>query len=64
MNDVVAQQEATGEGVKVRERRGGSLTRRMIVVAAVWISLLLLLGGYALDRVLARGIVQNFDQQL
>ena len=52
------------EGVKVRERRGGSLTRRMIVVAAVWIGLLLLIGGYALDRVLARGIVQNFDQQL
>jgi signal transduction histidine kinase len=54
----------TGGAVKVRERRGGSLTRRMIVVAAVWISLLLLLGGYALDRVLSRGIVQNFDQQL
>ena len=56
--------EATSEAVKVRERRGGSLTRRMIVVAAIWISLLLLIGGYALDRVLARGIVQNFDQQL
>jgi len=54
----------SAEGVKVRERRGGSLTRRMIVVAAVWIGLLLLLGGYALDRVLSRGIVQNFDQQL
>ena len=55
---------ATGQAVKVRERRGGSLTRRMIVVAAIWISVLLLLGGYALDRVLSRGIVQNFDQQL
>jgi signal transduction histidine kinase len=55
---------ATEAAVKVRERRGGSLTRRMIVVAAIWISVLLLLGGYALDRVLARGIVQNFDQQL
>ena len=52
------------EAVKVRERRGGSLTRRMIVVAAIWIGVLLLIGGYALDRVLARGIVQNFDQQL
>jgi signal transduction histidine kinase len=64
LNENVAQQEATSGGVKVRKRRGGSLTRRMIVVAAVWIGLLLLLGGYGLDRVLARGIVQNFDQQL
>ena len=50
--------------MKVRERRGGSLTRRMITIAAIWIGALLLIGGYALDRVLARGIVQNFDQQL
>jgi signal transduction histidine kinase len=64
LNDAAPDREATGEAVKVRERRGGSLTRRMIVVAALWISILLLLGGYALDRVLARGIVQNFDQQL
>jgi len=55
---------ATEAAVRVRERRGGSLTRRMIVVAALWISVLLLLGGYALDRVLSRGIVHNFDQQL
>jgi len=55
---------ATEAAVKARERRGGSLTRRMIVVAALWISLLLLAGGFALDRVLTRGIVENFDQQL
>src|SRR5262245_29837438 len=36
----------------------------MIVGASVWIGLLLLMGGYGLDRVLSRGIVQNFDQQL
>ena len=60
MNDTAP----SADGVKVRERRGGSLTRRMIVVAAVWIGALLLIGGFALDRVLARGIVQNFDQQL
>jgi signal transduction histidine kinase len=64
LNERVAQPAATSEGVSVRKRRGGSLTRRMIVVAAVWISALLLIGGFALDRVLARGIVQNFDQQL
>ena len=54
----------TSEGVKVRERRGGSLTRRMIVVAALWIGVLLLIGGFALDRVLSRQIVENFDAQL
>ena len=42
----------------------GSLTRRMIVVAALWISLLLLLGGYALDSVLRRSLERTFDDQL
>ena len=36
----------------------------MIVVAALWISALLLLGGLALDRVLTRSIVDSFDKQL
>ncbi|NUT00360.1 MAG: histidine kinase [Sphingomonas sp.] len=36
----------------------------MIVVAAFWITALLLMGGFALDRVLSRSIVDNFDQQL
>jgi signal transduction histidine kinase len=44
--------------------RAGSLTRRMIVVAALWITLLLLAGGFALDRVLTRTLVQGFDEQL
>jgi len=49
----------------LKERgRTGSLTRRMIVVAALWIAALLVIGGYALDRVLTRSIVDNFDQQL
>ena len=60
MNDAAP----SADGVRVRERRSGSLTRRMIVVAAFWIGALLLIGGYALDRVLSRGIVENFDQQL
>ena len=54
----------SAEGVKVRERRGGSLTRRMIVVSALWIGVLLVGGGYALDRVLSRTIEANFDDQL
>ncbi|MFL6830191.1 MAG: ATP-binding protein [Sphingomicrobium sp.] len=36
----------------------------MIGVAAFWIAALLLIGGFALDRVLTRSIVENFDNQL
>jgi signal transduction histidine kinase len=36
----------------------------MIVVAAFWITALLLLGGFALDRVLRNSIVDSFDKQL
>ena len=42
----------------------GSLANRMILIAAVWIGLLLAGGGFALDRVLAAAITQNFDDQL
>lgn len=42
----------------------GSLTRRMFVIAALWILLLLGVGGYALDRVLAGAMTRNFDAQL
>ena len=45
-------------------RRAGSLTRRMIVVAAVWIALLLGVGGFTLDRILVSAITRNFDAQL
>ena len=45
-------------------RRAGSLTRRMIVVAAIWIAVLLGVGGYALDRILTSAITDNFDAQL
>ena len=47
-----------------RGRRMGSLTRRMIGMAALWIAALLLIGGFALDRVLSRSIVDSFDNQL
>jgi hypothetical protein len=36
----------------------------MIGVSALWIVLLLGLGGYALDRVLTSAITDNFDSQL
>jgi signal transduction histidine kinase len=45
-------------------RKTGSLTRRMVVVAALWITALLLMGGFASDRVLTRSIVDSFDNQL
>ena len=45
-------------------QRSGSLNRRMIVVAALWISALLLIGGVALDRVLTRSIEDQFNNQL
>ena len=57
---------AITKAVKGGESPGGSgsLTRRMIGVAALWIGVLLLIGGFALDRVLSRSIVENFDSQL
>ena len=45
-------------------RRTGSLTRRMIGIAALWIAALLLIGALSLDRVLSRSIVDSFDNQL
>lgn len=36
----------------------------MIGVAAVWIAALLFIGGFALDRVLSKSIVDSFDNQL
>ncbi len=61
-----AAKPAGTQSVKPRRRRPriGSITRRMIVVAALWISILLLTGGFALDRVLTTSIVRNFDDQL
>ncbi len=64
-----AQAPAVAAGAPVpastRKARGtGSLTQRMIVVAGLWITLLLLVGGFALDRVLTRSLVRTFDAQL
>ncbi|MET0270546.1 MAG: HAMP domain-containing sensor histidine kinase [Sphingomonas sp.] len=42
----------------------GSLSRRMIGIAALWIFVLLAGGGYALDRVLVSAVTRNFDAQL
>ncbi len=45
-------------------RTTGSLSRRMILIAAAWITLLLAGGGFALDRVLVSAVTHNFDDQL
>ena len=42
-------------------RSTGSISRRMMGIAALWISLLLIGGGVALDRVLSDAITRNFD---
>ena len=69
MNEQAAPVTAAVEGEPAVATKGkrphvGSLTRRMIVVAALWITALLLLGGFALDRILTGTIVRNFDDQL
>lgn len=42
----------------------GSLSRRMMAIAAGWILVLLLAGGFALDRVLVNLVERNFDDRL
>ncbi len=42
----------------------GSLSRRMMIIAAGWIFVLLLGGGFALDRTLTALVKDNFDDQL
>ena len=66
MNDQPAPVTAAEEQAVAPPRNSsvGSLTRRMIVVAALWITALLLIGGFALDRILTAGVVKNFDDQL
>ncbi|MDQ3479123.1 MAG: sensor histidine kinase N-terminal domain-containing protein, partial [Pseudomonadota bacterium] len=54
----------TERSAQRQRSRTGSLTRRMIGVAGLWIGILLLIGGFALDRVLTRSIVDNFDDEL
>ncbi len=56
----------TGEGGTghVRSANTGSLARRMMLIAAGWIFILLLVGGLGLDRTLTGLITRNFDEGL
>lgn len=42
----------------------GSLSRRMLLIAFAWVTVLLLGGGLALDRTLTGLVTRNFDDQL
>ncbi len=42
----------------------GSLSRRMLLIAVAWIAVLLLGGGFALDRTMTGLATSNFDKQL
>jgi signal transduction histidine kinase len=64
LNDAAAPADKKGVTAPRKRPQIGSLTRRMIVVAGLWIGILLLSGGFALDRVLTSSIVRNFDDQL
>lgn len=66
MADSVAARDAVAAAglAPIGRMSTGSLSRRMILIAAVWISLLLAGGGFALDRVLTGAVTRNFDDQL
>ena len=61
---VTGRRMKVGRDGGVNRARTGSLTRRIIGIAALWIAVLLLGGGLALDRVLGDAITRNFDGQL
>ncbi len=60
----VTAREPVEKPVALTSRITGSLARRMIAIAALWISVLLIGGGFALDRVLTGAITRNFDSSL
>ena len=49
---------------EVAARRTGSLSRRILLIAAGWILILLLVGGVALDRTLKDLVTRQFDENL
>jgi signal transduction histidine kinase len=53
-----------GEPPRVTGDTTGSLTRRILGISALWIMLLLSLGGIALDRVLDAAVTRSFDAAL
>jgi signal transduction histidine kinase len=64
--DAAAREGTTGPGSEepAIARHTGSLSRRMLLIAAGWITILLLVGGIALDRTLTGLLERQFDEQL
>ncbi len=64
--DGAAHDDAVGPGSpeRVAARHTGSLSRRILLIAAGWITILLLVGGVALDRTLTGLVRGQFDEQL
>lgn len=60
--DASAEESAATGGAK--QPHTGSLARRMMLIAAGWILILLLGGGVALDRTLTALVTRQFDDQL
>ena len=52
------------DGSPQAAKHTGSLARRMMLIALGWIGILLLGGGFALDRTLTNLVEKNFDEQL
>ncbi|MEO0871182.1 MAG: histidine kinase, partial [Pseudomonadota bacterium] len=61
--DEAAQSDVT-QPASDTQRPRGSLARRMGLIAAAWITVLLVGGGIALDRTLTSQVESNFDEQL
>ncbi len=59
-----APDDATTVSVSQLPTHTGSISRRMLVIAAGWIFLLLAVGGFALDRALTGLVSDQFDEQL
>ena len=60
----VAQAESDQSTDTIKRNDTGSLARRMMLIAAGWILILLLAGGFALDRTLTNLVERNFDDQM
>jgi signal transduction histidine kinase len=55
---------SSAEELDPAPRVTGSLSRRIVGISALWICVLLLGGGLALDRVLNTAVTRNFDEGL
>lgn len=62
--ETAAPAEEAAASARARTPHTGSLSRRMILIAAGWITILLVAGGVALDRTLTSLVTGQFDDQL